>query len=180
MLRIIAGIYKNKKINQPDKELTRASTEKVREAVFASLHFKIVDSKCLDLFAGSGAWSIEAESRGASSIVAIEKNKHAFGVIQNNFNLLKTQKIRALNTDALDYLNKTKEDFDFIFIDAPFKNVELVNNALELINHKQILTTDGEIIIETDLAREIIIPSNLKIYKQKQHGRIELLYVCWN
>ncbi|UUD36167.1 16S rRNA (guanine(966)-N(2))-methyltransferase RsmD [Mycoplasmopsis citelli] len=180
MLRIISGIYKNKKINQPQKELTRATTEKVREAVFGSLHFKIQGAKCLDLFSGSGAWSIEAESRGASEIVAIEKNRSVFTVILNNLNLLKTKNIKALNIDALEYLQKSSEKFDFIFIDAPFKNVDLVNDSLNSIADKNLLNEDGEIIIETDMYKEIIIPSNMKIYKQKHHGRIELLYVCWS
>lgn len=179
MLRIVAGKYKNKKILEPDKNTTRPTTEKVREAVFSSLHFKIENSECLDLFSGSGAWSIEAESRGASKVVAIEKSPSVVKILKQNINALNCQNINVYNVDAIAFLNKTSEFFDFIFIDAPFKEFNLVNESLNLIADSKLLKEDGEIIIETDMPKEIKIPEQLKIYKQKKHGRIELLYVCW-
>ncbi|WP_025755211.1 16S rRNA (guanine(966)-N(2))-methyltransferase RsmD [Mycoplasmopsis cricetuli] len=179
MLRIIAGIYRNLKIKEPDSNFTRPTTEKVRESIFSSLQFKIANKRCLDLFSGSGAWSIEAESRGAKEIVAIEKNSQVYKVLINNLLLIKSKNITAIQTDALLYLKKENQPFDFIFIDAPFKDFDLVSKSLKEITLKKLLNLDGEIIIETDVSKLIELPDELKIYKQKKHGRIDLLYVCW-
>lgn len=178
MLRIIAGKYKFRKLKQPDQNTTRSTTDKVREAVFSSLQFKIIDKDCLDLFSGSGAWAIEAMSRDANSVQAIELDKKAFRIILENIASVGEQNIRALNMDALSYLVKTDRKFDFIFIDAPFKRFDLVNEALEIIVSRNILNDDGEIIIETDQKKEIVLPEHLKVFKEKRHGRIDLLYVC--
>lgn len=180
MLRIISGIYKGKKIQEPDSKFTRPTTEKVREAVFSSLQFKLEGASCLDLFAGSGAWSVEAESRGAKKVVALDNNRQVFKVLSQNIESLKTSQIQALNMDAISYLESNTLSFDFIFIDAPFKEFNLVNQALEIIASKNLLSEDGEIIIETDMPREIIIPNTLRVFKDKRHGRINLLYICHN
>ncbi|RIV16969.1 16S rRNA (guanine(966)-N(2))-methyltransferase RsmD [Mycoplasmopsis gallopavonis] len=177
MLRIIAGKYRNLKLKQPDNQITRATTDKVREAVFSSLQFKIQDANCLDLFSGSGAWSIEAMSRGANYVDAIEINKNAYKIIQDNINYVKETGIKTWNIDALFFLEKTTNQYDFIFIDAPYKKTNLVNQALNLIEQKNLLQEDGEIIIETDQFKEINLPTSFEIYKHKKYGKIDILYV---
>ncbi|WP_426460939.1 16S rRNA (guanine(966)-N(2))-methyltransferase RsmD [Mycoplasma hafezii] len=178
MLRVIAGKYRHIKLEQPDSKITRPTTDKVREAVFSSLQFKIADKKCLDLFSGSGAWSIEAMSRGANSVDAIELNKSAYKVIQKNIQAVKENNINLINTDAKLFIEKTSKTYDFIFMDAPFKETELVNHILEKIAEKEILNPDGEIIIETDVQDKIVIPERFRIFKEKNYSKINLIYVC--
>ncbi|QKT05485.1 16S rRNA (guanine(966)-N(2))-methyltransferase RsmD [Mycoplasma sp. OR1901] len=179
MLRIISGIYRNRLIQEPDLKTTRPTTNKVREAIFSSLQFKIVDKNVLDLFSGSGALSIEAISRGASKATAIEKNREAFKILSSNIHSLKISNIRALNIDAKDYLNKSSETFDFILLDAPYDQYQLVNEILEKIDQKSLLNSGGEIILETNKVSEIIVPENFRIFKQKRYGRIDILYICY-
>ncbi|UWV81023.1 16S rRNA (guanine(966)-N(2))-methyltransferase RsmD [Mycoplasmopsis cynos] len=177
MLRIISGKYRNRKIQEPDLKITRPTTDKVREAIFSSLQFKIIGKKCLDLFAGSGALSIEAISRGAKATTAIEKNKEVYKIMLNNINSIKIEEINTLNTDALNFLKLNSKVFDFIFIDAPYHEYSLVNECLSLINVNGTLHSEGEIILETNSIKEIVIPSGLKVYKSKRYGRIDVLYI---
>lgn len=67
--------------------------------------------------------------------------------------------------------------FDFIFIDAPYHEYSLVNECLSLINVNDTLHSEGEIILETNSIKEIVIPSGLKVYKSKRYGRIDVLYI---
>ncbi|WAM04338.1 16S rRNA (guanine(966)-N(2))-methyltransferase RsmD [Mycoplasmopsis cynos] len=178
MLRIISGKYRNRKIQEPDLKITRPTTDKVREAIFSSLQFKIIGKKCLDLFAGSGALSIEAISRGAKATTAIEKNKEVYKIMLNNINSIKIEEINTLNTDALNFLKLNSKVFDFIFIDAPYHEYKfIVNECLSLINVNDTLDSEGEIILETNSIKEIVIPSGLKVYKSKRYGRIDVLYI---
>ncbi|WP_322900765.1 16S rRNA (guanine(966)-N(2))-methyltransferase RsmD [Mycoplasmopsis felis] len=180
MLRIISGIYRSRKIMEPDLKITRPTTDKVREAIFSSLQFKINDKSCLDLFSGSGAMSIESISRGAKISYAIEKNKNIYDTLVSNITSLNIkEKILTFNTDALLFLENNQKEFDFIFLDAPFNEYDLVNNTLLKIYNKQTLNQDGEIILETNNVSKIIIPDGLKIYKQKRYGKIDILYICY-
>ncbi|WP_374978436.1 16S rRNA (guanine(966)-N(2))-methyltransferase RsmD [Mycoplasma sp. CSL7491-lung] len=179
MLRIISGIYKNRLIQEPDLKITRPTTNKVREAIFSSIQFKIIDKNILDLFSGSGALSIEAVSRGASKAIAIEKNREVYKTLTSNINSLKIKNIRTLNIDANDFLNKNSDSFDFIFLDAPYNEYQLVNSVLEKIGEKSLLNSNGEIILETNKINEIIIPDKFRIFKQKRYGRIDILYICY-
>lgn len=180
MLRIISGIYRSRKIMEPDLKITITTTDKVREAIFSSLQFKINDKSCLDLFSGSGAMSIESISRGAKISYAIEKNRNIYHTLVSNITSLNIkEKILTFNTDALLFLENNQKQFDFIFLDAPFNEYDLVNNTLLKIYNKQTLNQDGEIILETNNVSKIIIPDGLKIYKQKRYGKIDILYICY-
>lgn len=169
-LRIISGKYRNHYIDRPSWETTRPTIEKVREAIFSSIHFELENSVVLDLFTGSGAWIIEAVSRGAKYAIGLEKDKEAYKIINNNLNKLKIDNASVVLTDCYDYLLKNNQTFDFIFMDAPFKDYELINKCLELINKKSLLNKNGNVIIETDNRNMIIIPNDMNIVKEKLYS----------
>ncbi|TNK82019.1 16S rRNA (guanine(966)-N(2))-methyltransferase RsmD [Mycoplasmopsis pullorum] len=178
MLRIISGKYGGRKINQPSEQITRPTTDKVREAVFSSIHFNLEDSIVLDLFSGSGAWSIEAVSRGAMKAIAVEKNRSAFSIIKSNLELLKINNIDLYNEDANRFLDSKKGiEVDFIFMDAPYVEYELINTLLNKIKEYKTLKSNGVIIIETDNPDLISLPKDFIIQKQKKYGKIHILYI---
>ena len=73
IMRIIAGEYKSRKIKQPKAERTRSTKDRIREAVFNMIAGEVPGSVVMDLFAGSGAFGLEALSRGAKKAVFVEK-----------------------------------------------------------------------------------------------------------
>ncbi|TDV23065.1 16S rRNA (guanine966-N2)-methyltransferase [Mycoplasmopsis mustelae] len=180
MLRIISGSLRNRKILQPDLKITRPTTDKVREAVFSSLQFKIVGKNFLDLFSGSGAIAIEAFSRGAKKVVAVEKNREAFHIVKTNLDTLNiSNQIEAIHSDALVFLTKNQSKFDFIYLDTPYLDYQLMNDVLALIMQQKILNDDGEIIVETNKITEVKVPLGFKIYKTKRYGKVDILYLCY-
>lgn len=120
-MRIIAGQFKGRTLKAPSSDKTRPSSELLRGALFNICQQEIENSVFLDLFAGSGAIAFEALSRGASSVVLVEKDKEALKAIRANQESLKVS-ITLLGLDASVALEKLQGRlFDIIFMDPPYK-----------------------------------------------------------
>lgn len=127
-LRIISGILAGKKIklsNSSKNTFLRPIPEKVRESIFSIIGTRILKAKILDLFAGSGIFSFESLSRGASETYMIESNKYSINDIYNNINYLKLDsncKIYFSDVIKLIIFEYKKQivNFDIIFIDPPY------------------------------------------------------------
>src|SRR5882762_1347994 len=76
-VRIIGGGWRGRRVNFPDLPGLRPTPDRVRETLFNWLQHSIVDARCLDLFAGSGALGLEALSRGAKALVFVEQAQAA-------------------------------------------------------------------------------------------------------
>ncbi len=83
-LRIIAGELKGRKLGSVRGIKTRPTADRIREAIFNILAFQIQGSMVLDLFAGTGAFGIEALSRGAESVVFVDVDSDSISVLQEN------------------------------------------------------------------------------------------------
>lgn len=181
MLRVIAGKYKGLKINQPSLEITRPTSDRTREAIFSSIQFNIKGSVVLDLFAGSGANSIEAVSRGAIKAFAVEKNKEAFKIIDANIKKLEIDNIVINKNDVINFLNSnTGIKFDFIFLDPPYNEYNLLNLTLEKLKKGDFLKTTGLILCETDNPKRINLPKDFVIQKEKKYGKAHILAIANN
>jgi 16S rRNA (guanine966-N2)-methyltransferase len=180
MLRVISGLYSGRKLKKPDLQITRPTTNRVKKAIFSIIQFKIKNSIFLDLFSGSGAISIEAISCGAMKAFAIEKNKKAFKIINENIENLKINNIVSINSDALTFLEKSKgKVFDFIYLDPPH-NLNLFKEIFHLIDKNKILSNKGYIIVETNKFSKIDIPNNFLVIKNKKYGKTLVLLISKN
>ncbi|WP_370629444.1 16S rRNA (guanine(966)-N(2))-methyltransferase RsmD [Mycoplasma sp. Ms02] len=178
-MRIIAGKYRSRAIEQPKTDKTRPTTDKVREAIFSSIQFDLQDSVFLDLFSGSGAFAIEAVSRGAMKAIAIEKDRDAFLTLSKNLKSLHVSNVDIHKIDALSYLSSSKGlKYDFIFMDAPFAEYDLINNCLNSIKTNQIVSKNGLVILETDNPEQIKLPSGMVVQKSKKYGKINVLFIA--
>lgn len=173
MLRVIAGKYKSLKFNQPPLEITRPTTDRIRESIFNIIQSDIKNSIVLDCFGGSGAMSIESSSRCATKIICVEKNKIAFNIILENIEKLKINNIDVFQSDIFNYLkNKENIEFDLIFLDPPYKmNQDDIFNLLDLIINKKMLKKYGKIIYETSIeTTKIKLPKKLMISNERIYG----------
>ena len=133
MMRVITGIARGRKLETlPGEDVTRPTTESVKEAVFSMIQFEIEDKNVLDLFAGSGQLGIEALSRGAKKCTFVENNKQAYNVIENNIKHCKLeQSARIVMSDACAFLSR-RDSFDIAFLDPPYKQ-GIIEKCLPLL-----------------------------------------------
>ncbi|WP_369085828.1 16S rRNA (guanine(966)-N(2))-methyltransferase RsmD [Metamycoplasma spumans] len=178
MLRIIAGKYRSRLLEQPNKSITRPTIDRAREAIFSSIQFSIEGKEFLDLFSGSGSFCLEALSRGAKHATCIEKNREAFNVILKNKASLGEKNLDVFNTDALSFLNKAPSEFyDYIYLDPPFKDKELLLECLNKIIERKIIKNDGLIIVESDWSDLKYDYQDYRITKVKKYGKIYIYYL---
>ncbi len=172
-LRIIGGKWRGRKIQFPEVEGLRPSTDRVRETVFNWLSGWLQGSSCLDLFAGSGALGFEAASRGASSVVMIELNREAINGLNSAKALLDADTVSIFQTSAEDFLNQSQPlvSFDLLFLDPPFAYNE-ISTLLNSIAHRPLLKPNGWVYLESAVNKDIVVPENWRLHRQKQAGQV--------
>lgn len=180
MLRIVAGKYRGSLVEQPDKNITRSTTDRVRESIFNCIQNNIEKSVVLDLFSGSGAMAIESVSRGAMKAICVDNNADSVRIINKNINKLLIENIDTYNKDALEFLsNKKGTKYDLIFLDPPYIKIDLLNSALEILQNNFFLNTYGKIIIETNVENfnKVIVPKKFIIHSIKKYGNTIIILV---
>ncbi|MFC1548593.1 16S rRNA (guanine(966)-N(2))-methyltransferase RsmD [Candidatus Omnitrophota bacterium] len=177
-MRIIAGEFRGRKIEQPPLETTRPTKDRIREAVFNVIAEKVPDSAVLDLYAGSGAYGLEALSRGAERAVFVENDGQCAKTVQENIQTLEVEdRTAVIQKDVEKYtelLGQNKEKFDLIFSDPPY-NRGLVKKTLIIINHYDILNPSGMLVIEHHTAEGVPeAEGDVSIFKQKTYKDIAI------
>ncbi len=128
-MRIIAGTARGRRLEAPEGRDTRPTLDRVRENLFNMLQGKIRDARTLDLFAGSGALSLEALSRGAAFAVMADRDREACRVERKNAeNLGFMDRVRLMRGDwegTVRTLAAEGEKFDLIFLDPPYAMTDL-------------------------------------------------------
>ncbi len=147
MMRVITGTARGRRLETlPGEDVTRPTTESVKEALFSMIQFEIEDKKVLDLFAGSGQLGIEALSRGARKCTFVENNRQALKIVQSNCEHCKLDdKADFVLSDAKSFLLR-KNDFDIAFLDPPY-NMGLAEECLSKLI--PMMSEDGIIVCET-------------------------------
>ncbi|EIJ41318.1 RNA methyltransferase, RsmD family [Beggiatoa alba B18LD] len=122
-IRIIGGEWRGRKLSVLDKQGLRPTSDRVRETLFNWLNFRVPASRCLDLFAGTGALGFEAASRGAQSVVLVERDRDIAQNLVQQVAILQATQLLVVHQDALSFLEKTPTTpFNIIFLDPPFSS----------------------------------------------------------
>lgn len=175
-MRIVAGTRKSIPLKAVPGDLTRPTTDKVKESVFNILGPYLDGEMVLDLFAGSGGLGLEALSRGAKESVFIEKNPKAVTVLQENIAKARFQEeslvIRGDAKRAIEQLKEGQKKFDLVFLDPPYAQTKLYDLAELLIQMD--LVADGAILVvehEKSVQVEENIPS-AELYRTEKYGSL--------
>lgn len=145
-MRVITGTARGRKLLSPDGDNVRPTTDTVKEAVFSIIQFNVENSVFLDAFAGSGQMGIEALSRGAKKVYFVDNSRKSLRVTRDNIRLCGLEEnAQVISGDTLTFLSQTKEKFDIVFLDPPYKT-GLLQKALE--KAAAIMKPDGMIIGE--------------------------------
>ena len=152
-MRVITGKARGVQLKTPDGMLTRPTADRVKEALFSIINFDIPGANVLDLFGGTGQLGIEALSRGAELCVFVDAREEACRLIKENLRRTKLEGT-VVRCDYRDYLNRCKERFAIIFLDPPYAE-EFLENAIKRIMEIDILQTDGIIVAERPVGKEL-------------------------
>lgn len=120
-VRIIAGEYRRRLIEVAPRPELRPTPDRVRETLFNWLGQELHGLACLDLYAGSGALGFEAASRGAARVVLVETDRIALAQLERSRAALGARQVEVVAEDALRYLQHSRERFDVVFLDPPFR-----------------------------------------------------------
>ena len=147
-MRVISGSARSIPLLSRDGLDTRPTADRVKEAIFSAIQFEVEGRRVLDLFAGSGQMAIEALSRGAAEAVLVDQSKESISIIRQNLNKTRlADRARVVCSDYMEYLSRTKERFDLIFLDPPYGE-KFLENALKRISEIDILKSGGIIVCE--------------------------------
>lgn len=135
-IRVIGGTYGGRKLDAPASDKTHPMGERIRNALFNSLGDTVQGARVLDIFAGTGAVGIEALSRGAASVVFVERDKIAQKCIQNNIDSLHIDNAELIKTSVNNWLQTYGGGaFDIIFADPPYYDTQqaTIQKAVNLL-----------------------------------------------
>lgn len=119
-VRIIGGVWRSRVLRFADRPGLRPTPDRVRETVFNWLGQELTGRSVLDLYAGSGALGFEAASRDARRVVLVERDPAAMQSLRENAALLGARQVEVARSDALEFLRRSSETFDVVFLDPPF------------------------------------------------------------
>jgi len=181
-MRITGGKAARRILKVPKGLAVRPTPDLVKQAVFNSLGARVVDARVLELFAGTGALSLECLSRGAASALCVEKShRHATVLIQNADSAGFPQgsvNVRVQDVFAvLAQLAEVGEQFDLVVADPPYgeKNVgrrstSLAQGLLDDVNLPRVLTAGGLFILGHTKRDTLSVPPGWDEKKILKHG----------
>ena len=146
-LRIIGGEWRGRRIRFPGEGSIRPTPDRVREPLFNWLMAKVAGSRCLDLFAGSGALGLEALSRGATHATFVERDRRNVAALREITARLAPGRSVVIEAEALAWLAGPAQAFDIVFLDPPFAD-GLLAQAMRLLEARGWLAADAFIYLE--------------------------------
>ena len=169
-IRIIAGKWRGRRLPVLEAQGLRPTTGRVRETLFSWLMHDVAGSRCLDVFAGSGALGLESLSRGAQQAHFFESNSAAANNINRSIDTLQPElhgaSAKVFTGDALKLLSAIAVDpFDIVFLDPPFK-ADVIQQCVELLENNRWLSETALVYLEYDKQRDFVMQPHWKLYRQ--------------
>jgi len=172
VLRIIGGEWRGRKIRFPPVQAIRPTPDRVRETVFNWLQGITPGSRCLDLYAGSGALGLEALSRGAREVVFVDVEPAVVRHIGDTLRALGCDRGRTVRADAAGFLAQPATPFDVIFLDPPFAE-PVLPDLCRRIEAGGWLQEGGLVYLESPAATgEPDLPPGWTLVKSKRAGEV--------
>lgn len=182
MTRIIGGTAKGRRLQTPPGDATRPTADRVREALFSALEAELGSLhgvRFLDLYAGSGAVGLEAASRGAVAVTAVESNRRTARLIGANAGTVGVEvDVRAQSVAAV-LATPPRASYDVVFLDPPYPlAADAVAAVLaQLVDHGWVLP-GGSVVVERS-ARSVAPtwPAGLELRRERKYGETVLWYL---
>jgi 16S rRNA (guanine966-N2)-methyltransferase len=165
-MRIVSGTLGGRTFDAPRGHRTHPMSDKIRGALFNMLG-DIDGLTVADLYAGTGAISFEAISRGAASSVAIEADKVAYPVIVKNIETLGLdEQVKTHKMYVHSWVNRTNDRFDIVIADPPYD--DLVYKTLDKL--PELVKPGGVIVYSLPPSARLILPKTCEKLSEKSYG----------
>ena len=151
-VRIIAGAWRSRRIRFPAAPGLRPTPDRLRETLFNWLGPWVQGRRVLDLYAGTGALGIEALSRGAASVVFVERARGLADAIRENLNRFGAAGATVVCDDALRFVERCGDAPDLVFVDPPYADAA------------------GAAAVMQALARPGLLPAGHRVYFEQRRG----------
>jgi len=176
-LRIVAGKWRSRLLPVADELGLRPTPERIRESLFNWLASTIEGSRCLDLFAGTGALGFEALSRGAGEVVFVDNSARAAALLKASTKMLDARDARIHEVDAISYLQGDHKPFDIVFLDPPF-TADLLGDLCRLLDEGRWLAEGARVYLEQARERPWPgLPDGWTIINDKTAGQVRYALV---
>lgn len=174
-MRIIAGTLRGRRLNPPTSLPVRPTTDMARESLFNILNNYVDYDECtvMDLFAGTGAVSLEFISRGAKEVTSVDINNQCIDFIKQSASHLGVNNLRAVRSDVFDLLKRAYKQFDIVFADPPYA-IENLAQLPDMIFNNNILTPDGIFILEHP--REYQFEDHPHFWQHRNYGKVNFTF----
>ena len=151
-MRVIAGTYRGRRLYGPQTQTLRPTSDRVREALFSILGNRLPHSRFLDLYAGTGAVGIEALSRGADHVTAVESNRDAVNLLQRNKRLCDIGTELAIQAHTVEQFLQRSDHwhgpYDIVFADPPYAETARLFSVLSGPVTETLCAVDTWLIVE--------------------------------
>ena len=170
-LRIIAGRWRGRRLTFAPVPGLRPTPDRVRETLFNWLSPVIAGTRCLDLYAGSGALGLEAASRGAAEVVLVDRDTRISATLRQQLQRLDAGQVRVLQADAGDYLRGQAQPYDIVFLDPPFREGRL-DGIMRQLEDGGWLSADAWVYLEAERQQVLELPPNWTVHRRKTAGQV--------
>ena len=173
-VRIIGGDWRGRRLPVADVPGLRPSGDRCRETLFNWLQPWVLAADCADLFAGTGALGFEAASRGAASVLMVEKHHRAQEVLSQSIELLQAVQVNLQRGGAMSTIEGIKPDsFDIVFVDPPFDS-NLAGLVLERLDKIGCVRRGGFVYVESPAKSTISPPEDWRVWRDQQLGDVRM------
>jgi 16S rRNA (guanine966-N2)-methyltransferase len=171
-LRVVGGSAGGLRLVAPKG--ARPSTDRVKEALFASLGPGPVDGAAvLDLYAGSGALGIEALSRGAATAVFVDRDRHALSAIRANLVTTGfTEQARVYGSSVAAFVRRPPDEpYGLVVLDPPYDlSTEELGAALAALAGPGWLERDATVVVECRARSRPVLPDAWRVGREREYG----------
>jgi 16S rRNA (guanine966-N2)-methyltransferase len=172
LLRIIGGEWRGRKLRFPPLAAIRPTPNRVRETAFNWLQLVVPGSRCLDLYAGSGALGLEALSRGAREVTFVDVEPAVVRHVLDALRELGCDRGHVVRADARRFLEAPATPYDIIFLDPPFAE-PVLDPVCQAIEAGGWLKPGGYVYLESPAAAgEPPLPAGWTLLRSKRAGEV--------
>jgi 16S rRNA (guanine966-N2)-methyltransferase len=172
LVRIVGGEWRGRLLRFPAVSRIRPTPDRVRETLFNWLQQKVGGSRCLDLFAGSGALGLEALSRGAAEVVFVDVEPAVIRHLAERLQEFGCDRGQVTRADAARYLEGSPRAFDLVFLDPPF-DAPVLPDICRRIEQGGWLAPGGLVYLECPAAAGVPeLPAGWTVLRSKRAGEV--------